>query len=412
MADDVEAASAVANISDRMAKMREDRMAELTAKYGAEPRQMTEAEANSEAAMFAPPPPSAQERLEQMRQANKFEMVERVQAPEPEAAGEQVEDTPEPIQEQETATQESQEPEQPEWEYLEDILEAAGVSDLSSIKVRESLKVNGEALQANLREALDGHQRHADYTQGTQKNADERRALQAERDQYLKDVQMGQQVLERAAQHELEQIDQHEKDWQSWYNQQNWTQVQQDDPATYAAGIAQYEQAMRLAGQRRTDVQKRHQDVVAEVQRAEAEARKGRLEQEFSALVSRPGWSSDSAQEQVNKLEDWMVKRWSLTAPDVTHVLDRNWFWDLAKMAMDYELAQNAGKEVIENKRKGRVLTPGRQQTPAAAQSSDFQARDAALRKQLSKSQRRADAVALIENRLQGRRHGSSRNTG
>lgn len=258
---------------------------------------------------------------------------EKDSAPEAES-DEEEEDTPETESDSDEAGEEADEDEDEDDadEEPEDFDDWDRVIDLGEEKV-------------TLRELRDRGLRQSDYTRKTQVLADERREVDAARDEYRKNLEVLHGVLEKAKGPEVD-----------------WAKLAREDPQEYAAKRAEHDEIQRQQQQ----VEAEHQRVVGEQKAKYLREKQARIDAETRKLVEAlPSWKEPKvAEKEQAAMIDYAMKM-GFTAEDLDTVEDHRVFVMLHK-AMQYDKAQRAQSQVAEEVKEklvkpkpGKNLKPG-----------------------------------------------------
>lgn len=206
-----------------------------------------------------------------------------------------------------------------------------------------TVKVDGEELQVTLDEALKGYQRDADYRKKTMTLAEERKAIQAEKNRIGELVQS----VDSFIKNEQDSID--------------WEALKQDNPEQYIAK----KEALQKAEQVK-------QDAIEEQKRFYQET----ISKETSALVEAMGGDDIWSQEQRNtdmKLASDYLKGMGVSEKDVEGITDhRLWMiiFDAAK-AQKFKKTEAKVKEQVRKAPKsvkpGQKIPPSERKAKAAS---------------------------------------------
>jgi hypothetical protein len=287
------------------------------------------------------------------------------------------------VEAEEGLTDESEEP----VEEVEEIEEEQEESDEEQPVATVKLKFNGEEIEKPLEEVVNLAQQGMDYTQKTQKLADERRevetyaqAIKAQEQQFQEQVQMQQALIQEIAQ--VTAIDQQ----LAQYSQVNWQALSDQDPVeaqklffSYTQLNTQRQQMVQELGGKQQYLQQQQQQ---KLQKAIQDG-----QQKIAAEI--PGWGKEAAQE----LRTY-GKEYGFSDEELSQVIDPRHVKVLYEAAQWRKLQKNptANKKVTA---APPVVKPGSKDTKAAQSSQSRQLRD-----QLQKTGRDEYAQKLIERML------------
>lgn len=243
---------------------------------------------------------------------------------------------------------------------LAGIAETLGLdpADLSYGKdgLRIKTKVDGETGEVSLAELRKGYQLQSHFTRQQEAFLAERQQWEqarAQREQYLQQQEgMAQAVLQ-----------QEEQALKAKFTRNDWDQLRRDDPAEYAAMVAEYNQQLSdIRGRQQNlarQMQQRQQETTQQWQQQMAQV----AQQEQRALVEKLGWKSpEQIQANGKKLQEYLFKQ-GFSEQDLAGILDHRAFV-LAEKARKYEeLAARvdlAKKKIAEapNTPSGKALRP------------------------------------------------------
>lgn len=290
----------------------------------------------------------------------------------------------EPEQEAPEAEAEDAAPEDPDAEnaQAEGADETAEASDPETDPEQEAekapryaVKIDGQESRVTLEELKSGYQRDADYRRKTQKVAEERKAVEAERS-HLKQV-MDDLIprLESAAQDKWAAVD--------------WVKLANDDPAGYVAQKAAFEADMY-----RLSVAQQERQRVTEAEKAkQAEAIKARVAEERDKLLQAiPAFRDEKQAKVLSASIKTFLQSEGFTPDEIAGVMDHRAL-KLAHKAWLYDQSQKT-KAVAQQKAQGvpRVIKPGSgvKESPATV------ARQKAAER-LAKTGRVEDAAAFFK---------------
>jgi hypothetical protein len=245
-------------------------------------------------------------------------------------------------------------------------------------KPRYRVKVDGEEMEVELDELLNGYQRKSDYTKKTQTLAEQRKAVEAERARIEEAARLRDQYAERlqVIEHMLTQP---EEDISS---------LRDTDPIGYAVKMAEkVERDKQL-----TAVRQERQAVMQRQQTEQQERLKTHLANEAERLQAAIPEIADPAKgEAIRKEIKDFAKSVGFSEQELAQVYDHRAVIALYK-AMQYDKLQKARPGVTKKVAEApKTMRPG--STPA--QSGDDATKR--IRKQLKQSGKPRDAAALFE---------------
>ncbi len=204
-------------------------------------------------------------------------------------------------------------------------------SDLSVGKdgLRIKTKIDGEMGEVSLAELRKGYQLQSHFTRQQEQFLQERQQWEqarTQREQYLQQQEgMAQAVLQ-----------QEEQALKAKFTRNDWESLRRDDPAEYAALVAEYNQQLSEIRGRQQDlskqVQARQQEATQQWQQQMAQT----AQQEQKALIEKLGWKTpEKAQENGKRLQEFLFKQ-GFSEQDLAGVLDHRAFV-LAEKARKYD---------------------------------------------------------------------------
>ena len=277
---------------------------------------------------------------------------------------------PEEIQATEEAVEESTETEA---EYAEEEVE-------EQPKPRYKAKVDGEEIEVDIDELINGYQRTADYTKKSQALAEQRKAIEAERvhlEQVKQERQAYAQKLQALNQF-LSQQDQGE----------NLEALKETDPIGYAVKVAE-----RTEREKQLAVVRAEQNRIAQQQQAEhSEKLQSHIAQESQKLSSSiPGYSDPKAGDQIRKdIRDY-AKSIGWTDQELANVYDSRAVLSLYH-GMRYAALQKGKPEVSK-----KVTEAPRMMKSGVSQPRDNQEQHKKAVAQLRKTGKVRDAANAFE---------------
>lgn len=275
--------------------------------------------------------------------------------PEAETVEEEAQQEP-PVEEDEEVT-ESDEVEETEVEEAEE--EAAEDDDVIDEDDAEdddqeqpemvSVTVDGETYEVTLEEAAKGYQRQAAFTKGMQKNAEDRKALEAERAQAAQERDAYQQGLQQV----LQYLDQNNAD-------PDWDTLREQLPAEEYA--RRYTDHQRLQ-QRKREIESENQRIAQEQQAEQQEMMRQHLSQQADLMFEKiPQWRDDTIrQSERPELIEFAKREFGYTQEEIDAASDHRAIkalydsWQLSKIK---DQATTAKKKVRKAPKMAKSGTP------------------------------------------------------
>lgn len=275
--------------------------------------------------------------------------------PEAETVEEEAQQEP-PVEEDEEVT-ESDEVEETEVDEAEE--EAAEDDDVIDEDDAEdddqeqpqmvSVTVDGETYEVTLEEAAKGYQRQAAFTKGMQKNAEDRKALEAERAQAAQERDAYQQGLQQV----LQYLDQNNAD-------PDWDTLREQLPAEEYA--RRYTDHQRLQ-QRKREIEAENQRIAQEQQAEQQEMMRQHLSQQADLMFEKiPQWRDDTVrQSERPELIEFAKREFGYTQEEIDAASDHRAIkalydsWQLSKIT---DQAKTAKKKVRKAPKMAKSGTP------------------------------------------------------
>lgn len=257
-----------------------------------------------------------------------------------------------------------------------------------------TVKVDGKEIEVPLEEAIKGYQRQADYSQKTAKLAEQRRAHEADVEQFATEKQSvteerGQYAhLLRALQARLDELTPQEPDWVSL--------AQQVEPAEYQRAKATWdaiqeqkkavkEESERVAGLQKQENQKQFQTKIA----------KGRN----ALLAYEPAWKDPKKWDaDRNAIFSYGQAKLGFTPQEIANATDPRAIIAVHKAMLYDKLMENKPQPTTKKSGKGKspkTLAAGSSNSKAATTTDVTKAKQ-----RLAKTGRIGDAAALFEQLL------------
>jgi hypothetical protein len=161
-------------------------------------------------------------------------------------------------------------------------------------------KVDGETATVPFSELRKGYQLQKHFTRQQEQFLEERRNWEAARQQheqqFTQQASMARQILE---QEERQLNEQYTRDWKA---------LRQEDPAEYAAQVAEYNQRLQDIKGRKTKLEQAMQQRWAEHQQQQQQVIQQRLQQEYAQFVEKTGWRKpEEFQANTQRLRSYLV---------------------------------------------------------------------------------------------------------
>ena len=226
------------------------------------------------------------------------------------------EDKPSPEGETTEATPEGTE--QPAID-LESLAKTLGVDakdltfDAGELKVRT--KVDGQENLTPFKKLQEGYQLREHFTRQNE-------AFLAQKQQWEQAQQQQAQQFEDAARMAYDVLTHEEQALQKSYTK-DWNQLRQDDPAEYAAQVAEYNQKLSDVKGRQQQLQQHYQGRMAQAQQQQAQQHQMMREQGVKVLAENLGWDSpEKFQEGAKKLRGYLQTSVGLSDQEIQNTLD------------------------------------------------------------------------------------------
>jgi hypothetical protein len=294
-------------------------------------------------------------------------------------AEDQIED--EEVVEEEVVAEEEEAPEEVEEETEEED------SDEEQPAATVRLKVNGEEIEKPLEEVISLAQQGMDYTQKTQKVAEERKQLEdyaqtikVQEQRFQEDVQIQHALIKEYAQ--LTSIDEQLEQYQAL----NWNELSDEDPAHAQKLFFHMNQLQTKRGQLMNELGNKQQ----QIQQSQVQQRQKLIQEGIDALKRDiPGWNEDMAREIITT-----GKGYGFTDQELGTVLDPRIIKVLRDASQWNKLQANpTAKQKISQAKP--IVKPGAKDTRQQENTKSRQMRD-----DLRKSGNSEIAIKLIERTL------------
>lgn len=246
-------------------------------------------------------------------------------------------------------------------------------------------KVDGETATVPFAELRKGYQLQKHFTRQQEQFLEERRkweeARQQQEQQFTQQASLAQQILE---QEERQLNEQYTRDWKA---------LRQEDPAEYAAQVAEYNQRLQDIKSRKTKLEQAMQQRWQEYHQQQQQAAQQRLQQEYVQFVEKTGWRKpEEFQANTQRLRNYLVNQGGFTAEEVDAAGDHRALV-IGEKARKYdelmEKIQTAKKKVAE--------APAMPSGPAARQPTGKRSQTRQAQQQLRKTGSLDDAARVIK---------------
>lgn len=232
---------------------------------------------------------------------------------------------------------------------------------VEEVKPRYKAKVGGEEVEVELDELINGYQRSKDYTQKSQALAEQRKAIEAER-QHLEQVKQERQAYAQ----KLKALD-------SFLSQQNKGEdlevLKETDPIGYAVKVAEQSQREKQLAVVRAEQQRIAQQQQAEQQQSLQNHLKAESEKLASVIPELATPKGDAIRKEIREY----AKSVGWSDQELASVYDHRAVLTLYK-AMKFEQLQKGKPETLKKVQQApKMLKPGTS-TPNAKSSQEKQA--------------------------------------
>jgi hypothetical protein len=270
-------------------------------------------------------------------------------------------------------------PEEPIEEETSGEAEYEDTEPVEEVKPRYKAKVGGEEVEVELDELINGYQRSKDYTQKSQALAEQRKAMDAERE-HLEQVKQERMAYAQ----KLKALD-------SFLSQQNKGEdlevLKETDPIGYAVKVAEQSQREKQLAVVRAEQQRIAQQQQAEQQQSLQNHLKAESEKLASVIPELSTPKGDAIRKEIREY----AKSVGWSDQELASVYDHRAVLTLYK-AMKFEQLQKGKPETLKKVQQApRMLKPGTS-TPDTKSSEDKQ-----VMQRLRQSGKVRDAAAAFE---------------
>ena len=296
------------------------------------------------------------------------------EAPEEEAEEEEVAETEPEAESEEEVTLES----------IEDVARALGVdTDTLMANLKMRVKVNGQEELISLADAQKGNQFERDYRQKTTELAEQRRAIQAERDLQLAQLQQAAQDAATAIQWTEQQI-------LAEMHSPQMAELRQSNPAEWVARQSEIQGKLAQLHGVRQQTQAQIQNAWQAQQAQHAQYLQGYLAEQASRLTEKVSDWSDNKRDEVTK---FLKDRYGYNDQEISGVVDHR----IILLALDAQRGAQAAQEVQKVLPKvqaaPKLQAPGKPQSKVTVKAKQLQG----LKGRLTQTGKLKDAARLLE---------------
>lgn len=247
-------------------------------------------------------------------------------------------------------------------------------------------KVDGEEGEVSLRDLIKSYQLEGHVNKRSMELAEQRKAIEAERDQ-------ARQAYEQRIQQAESLVQSVEQSLLAEYNAINWQELRETDPAEFAAKRQEFAERAQGIEQAKAQTAQGRAELTQEQQRQHQERLQAHLQKEAQALYEKlPEWTDEGKRsEEQGAIRDYL-KGLGYNDQEIAQAYDHRLIL-MARDAMQYRKMRQA-KPTIEKKvtKAPRVVKPGAKKDKAQLAAE----RNEALNRRLKKSGSVEDAAALF----------------
>jgi len=245
-------------------------------------------------------------------------------------------------------------------------------------------KVDGETATVPFAELRKGYQLQKHFTRQQEQFLAERQnweqAKQQQEQQLMQQASLAQQVLE---QEERQLNTQYTRDWKA---------LRDEDPAEYAAQVAEYNQRLQEIKRRKGELEQTVYQRQQEQQQQYQQFMQQRVQQEMQQFVEKTGWSKpETFQENTKRLRSYLVDKVGFTPEEVDTAADHRSLL-VAEKARKYD--ELMGKVATAKKRVSDA--PSMPSGRAARQPTGKRSQAAQAQNRLKQTGSVDDAAAVI----------------
>jgi len=295
--------------------------------------------------------------------------------------------------EEEESTEETQDEsleEESEEEESEEEDEESEESDEQESEEPEvyAVTVNGTEQEVTFDELIKGYSRQSDYTKKTQELAEERKGIEAGRDQYNTEL-AGLQQERKQYVDALTQVIQSSMAGLETYGNVDWPALKEEDPIEYITKRDEYREMQERVRSQQHTMQIEQQKQAAQMY----EVKKQLLHDEHSKLVEKvPEWGEpDSQKAMAIGIRDYALEQ-GFSAEEISSLVDHRSLVVLMK-AQKYDAMKNADVKSKKIKNKPKVVRSG----AGIRKTQESKSKRAAQMKRLRGTGHIDDASTLLE---------------
>lgn len=276
------------------------------------------------------------------------------------------------------------------FESLEELAEALGWDTDKLLNLKAKTKIDGKEEQRQLRDLIKSHQLEGHLNQKLMAHADEKKAFEVERQNFI-----------QTSQHKLQQIDAAvqiaTKMLEGDFSKVDWQALQDSDPLTFNQKYVEFQQRQaqlnniaNLLGQERTQAQQQA-----------AMQQQAHLQEQLRLMETKiPEWSDKSRREKdLAEMAPVFNDVYGITEPELRGLTDHRELL-VIRDAWQWQKLQKAKPAVVNKvKTAPKLLKPGTAQSQAA--NDNLQLTQA--RQRLRATGKVSDAKAVLRQQLFGR---------
>ena len=251
-----------------------------------------------------------------------------------------------------------------------------------------AVTVNGVEQEVTFDELIKGYSRQSDYTKKTQELAEERRNIEAGRDQYNSELAGLQQERQQYVD-ALTQVIQSSTAGLETYSNVDWAALKEEDPIEYITKRDEYREMQERVRSQQHTMQIEQQKQAAQMQ----EVKKQLLHDEHSKLVEKvPEWGQpDSQKAMAIEIRDYALEQ-GFSAEEISSLVDHRSLVVLMK-AQKYDALKKADVKSKKIKNKPKVVRSG----VGTKKTQESKSKRIAQMKRLRGTGHIDDASALLE---------------
>ena len=199
-------------------------------------------------------------------------------------------------------------------------------------KVFVRTKVDGEAFDKPFSDVVKGYQLEAHTTRKSQALEEERRQWSEKRQQEEQQYQQRAEYIQKLLDRDMESINER-------YSKVDWNKIRAEEPAQYAALVADYQREMGQVQGQRQQIDQEVQRLTAEKQQEYARKMTEIKQRELQALSEAMKWSPDRLAEESKPVQQYLAGKAGYTPDEIGQVYDHR-FVVLADKARQWDELQ------------------------------------------------------------------------